>query len=168
MSVALEQIEYAKALEQKAELEAVSYGDLKQKFTDLGIPEIWKQGKKKEELINLALQRLEEVKAIEAKGINLSDPIIISKLEDEKEKELIAGASVEEIELVDEIILDESHIKEEEPKELVKIKHNYTKEQIEENLELIQCNLNQATPVQRTLLFEKQAELLIMLDDFLV
>jgi hypothetical protein len=165
MSKALEQIEYQRALDQKLELEAVAYGDLKEKFTELGIPEVWHQGKKKVDLINLALQRLEEVKAIEAKGIDLSDPIVKSKLEEEKEKELITDASFKEIEVVEEIVIDESQTKEEDTKE--KVAHNYTKEEIEENLELIICNLYQATPLHRTLLFEKQAELLIMLDDFL-
>ena len=42
----------------KKELGLIKYGELKAKFVELGIPNVWKQGKKKVDMINEAIELL--------------------------------------------------------------------------------------------------------------
>jgi hypothetical protein len=50
-------------------LNAIGYGDpLKEKFAELGIPEAWKQGKRKADIINGALELLAKIKEKQAQG----------------------------------------------------------------------------------------------------
>ena len=42
----------------KSELGLVKYGELKNKFEELGIPNVWKQGKKKVDMIDEAIEIL--------------------------------------------------------------------------------------------------------------
>ena len=46
----------------KKDLGLIKYGELKAKFEDLGIPNVWKQGKKKVDMINEAVELLSTIK----------------------------------------------------------------------------------------------------------
>ena len=71
----------------KEELQATQYGDLKAKFAELGIANVWKAGIKKVVLIENAVAVLEKVKSKETiEDKDLAEEAII---EFEKEKEAI-------------------------------------------------------------------------------
>ena len=73
-------------------LSEIKYGDLKAKFEELGVGEVWKPGKKGADLINSALDKLSEIsgqKKIEAEE---------AKIVEEKEEEVLI--SKEEIEIM--------------------------------------------------------------------
>lgn len=76
------------------ELNEIAYGDLKAKFEELGVPQAWKGGKKKEDLIASALEALAEVKAnISSDADKKGDGVTA----EEKDPSIEEGAS-EEIE----------------------------------------------------------------------
>jgi len=71
-------------------LSKVKYGDLKSKFTDLGIEGVWKPGKKANELIKSALDKLAEISGKKAEEAE------IALVQEEKEKEeLLPKAELE-------------------------------------------------------------------------
>ena len=90
----------------KKELGLVKYGELKDKFKDLGIPNVWKQGKKKVDMINEAIELLSTME--------------VSKVEDAQEaKEIIEEKTSKK--------LDEKEIKfENDVKKVVSKKEFYT------------------------------------------
>lgn len=49
----------------RQELLDTKYQHMKKKFTEMGIPEVFKAGKKKGELIDMAISKLQDVKALE-------------------------------------------------------------------------------------------------------
>lgn len=168
----------------KQELDVTPYKDLSEKFTELGISEIWKAGVKKDTLIQLALQRLEEIKAFE-----VEEEVEVEEEEEtiiEDEVEVQKGVTIdEEVEIVPTeievakkaIVENYSGLDEDQKEELeaarnlfdgevsedaIPVRPIYSREVIEENLELILSNLSQATPLQKALLFTKQTELMLM------
>jgi len=72
----------------KKELELTKYGELKDKFEDLGIPGVWKQGKKKVDMINEAVELLSTMEVSQVEDVQEAKVIIeekTSKKLDEKE-----------------------------------------------------------------------------------
>ena len=70
------------------ELELTKYGELKDKFEDLGVPGVWKQGKKKADMLNEALELLSKMDDIKIEDVQEAKSIIkeeTSNKIDEKE-----------------------------------------------------------------------------------
>lgn len=72
----------------KKELGLVKYGELKDKFESLGIPNVWKQGKKKVDMINEAVELLSTMEVSQVEDVQEAIEIVeekTSKKLDEKE-----------------------------------------------------------------------------------
>ena len=72
----------------KKELGLIKYGELKAKFEDLGVPNVWKQGKKKVDMINEAVELLSTMEVSQVEDVQEAKVIIeekTSKKLDEKE-----------------------------------------------------------------------------------
>lgn len=133
----------------------VKYHDLLAKFTELGIPEVWKRGSKKVDLINKAVEKLKIKSSLESLGLD--------KEEVSKEIEKMAKKKAD---LEDKKILEEAKRVEKEEKQMVtKIKKaKLTKEQIEYNIKNIRANIAGGVPSQRQVLQVKLEALLELLD----
>lgn len=68
-------------------LNKIAYGDLKKEFEEIGVPEAFKPGKKKDWLIKEALGQLALLKELKEKGIENKD-ILINELKVERSKQL--------------------------------------------------------------------------------
>ena len=86
----------------KKELEAVKYHELKDRFTDLGIPQVWKPGTKKAIIIQNALELLEK---LESKNIGASE-------NDGEQNANIVEDAILEIETEHEVIFQEKQVEE--------------------------------------------------------
>lgn len=72
----------------KKELGLIKYGELKAKFVELGIPNVWKQGKKKVDMINEAVELISTMDVSWVDDVQEAKEIIeekTSKKLDEKE-----------------------------------------------------------------------------------
>ena len=138
-----------KVIKTKKVLEDTPYKDLGEKLSELGVPEVFDKGAKKEELIQLALQKLEEIGKFE--GSDLQDEVLG---DDSSENEVLGDDSFE-----DEVLGDDSS--ENEVSEYV-----YTKKDIEEAIVINESNLQQCTTYLRTILLRKQKELSDLLEKF--
>ena len=72
----------------KKELGLVKYGELKDKFESLGVPNVWKQGKKKVDMINEAVELLSTIEDSQVEDVQEAIEIVeekTSKKLDEKE-----------------------------------------------------------------------------------
>ena len=72
----------------KKELELTKYGELKDKFESLGVSNVWKQGKKKADMINDAIELLSTMDVSQVEDVQEASIIIeekTSKKLDEKE-----------------------------------------------------------------------------------
>ena len=139
------------------QLKAVKYGDLLETFTQLGVKEVWRGGKKKTTMIEEALAKLAVLRELEEKGMN----------EDEQKAELKAiEIKKEEIKIQKEI--EEAVAKEQAQKAEVKkvVETKLTKEQIEKNLKIIAANIAGGPASHRTALFAKQELLEYLLKQF--
>lgn len=63
----------------KKDLGLVKYGELKAKFVELGIPNVWKQGKKKVDMINEAVELLSTMDASQVEDVKEAIEIIEEK-----------------------------------------------------------------------------------------
>ena len=139
------------------QLKAVKYGDLLETFTQLGVKEVWRGGKKKTTMIEEALSKLAVLRELEEKGMN----------EAEQKEELEAiEIKKEEIKIQKEI--EEAVAKEQAQKAEVKkvVETKLTKEQIEKNLKIIAANIAGGPESHRTALFAKQELLEELLKQF--
>mgnify|MGYP003119336736 CR=1 FL=1 len=137
------------------ELSQVKYGDLLAKFTELGVKEAWKPGKKKTAMIKLAIEKLDLMRSLEDRGLNQEEIT-----EEIKNIEVIK----EEIKVKDAV---EAVKKQEKQDKIVKetiVKSKYSREILEKNLKNIKLNLLQAIPQQREMLVKKQEALQAELD----
>jgi len=136
------------------ELSEVKYHDLLAKFTELGIPEVWKAGSKKIDLISKAVDKLKIKQSLESLGL---DKDSVSK---EVEKMAIKKAKAD-----DKIILEQAKQVEREDKQMVtKIKKaNLSKEVLESNIKTIKANLAFGVPGHRDILNKKLEALLDLL-----
>ncbi len=86
------------------QINKTSYGDLKDKFKELGVPSAWKQGKKKKDMITDALKMIAELKEARLKGLSPEDAIKEGELKEAQAEEakeaIIAEKPVEAIETV--------------------------------------------------------------------
>jgi hypothetical protein len=86
----IENAELERVANLKADLEATQYADMKAKFEELGIPDVWKSGVKKDVLILNALAKLDEIEKL--KGATAQETEVnIAKAEEAAEKETIVA-----------------------------------------------------------------------------
>lgn len=138
----------------KQDLGQVKYGDLLDKFTELGIPEVWKAGTKKAKMIDAAIEKLNIKKSLESLGLDkvqVSEELkTIAKNKEEAQKaELIEKAK-------QEILNDKNEVKELKGQ-------GYSKEQLEAQILNIDKNLIQVIPTHRIALLKKKEQLVQLL-----
>lgn len=121
----------------KKEFEDAAYKDLKEVFEKYKVADLWRGGVKKEELIQLALQKLEQI------GLPQTEQV---------EQQLDETTDV-----VNEEIQDPNDI--ETQAEQVELAHVFTRQQIQDNIKIVDANLIQPSDHQRKLLLEKRAYL---------
>ena len=138
-----------KVIKTKKVLEDTPYKDLGEKLSELGVPEVFEKGAKKEELIQLALQKLEEIGKFQ--GSDLQDQV----LEDEVS---------EDDSLENEVSGDDSLVNEASPVEVSE--YVFTKAEVEESILINESNLRQCTDYLRKILLKKQQELSDLLETF--
>ena len=139
------------------QLKAVKYGDLLETFTELGVKDVWRGGKKKTTMIEEALAKLAVLRELEEKGM------------DEAEQK----AELESIEIKKEEIKIQEDIKEAIAKEQAEnaeikkvVETKLTKEQVEKNLKVIAANIAGGPASHRQALFAKQEILEDLLKQF--
>ena len=133
-----------KVIKTKKVLEDTPYKDLGEKLSELGVPEVFEKGAKKEELIQLALQKLEEIGKF---GVSdLQDEVLG---DDSSENEVLEDDSFE-----DEVLGDDSS------------EYAFTKAEVEESILINESNLRQCTDYLRKILLKKQQELSDLLETF--
>lgn len=142
------------------QLNDVKYHDFKAKFEELGIGDSYKHGIKKEDLIQIALEKLAILKSIEGDEELSEDEKAekISKAEDDKKKALKADAEKAE----QEIIEKESTIKE----QIIAMK--LSKSILGKNLHSINNALKNnanGSKLQRSVLISKQKAIIEILDE---
>ena len=130
----------------KASLSKVKYGELLAKFTELGIPEVWKPGSKKMAMIDKAIEAVKLKSSLEEQGLNKEEielkveEVEVAKIEKEKKE---AIKKIEEQEAAD-------------AKAKEKINNaGLTLEQIEYNIKNCEANIKFGIPAQRVTLVKK-------------
>lgn len=136
------------------QLSEVKYHDLLAKFTELGIPQVWKAGKKKSTMIAKAIEELKIKQSLESKG--LSEKEVEAELEAIKERreELVNAKKLEEA----------IQVEQQDRKEIEKVvESNLSKGVISSNLASIEKQLVQCLPTHRMTLIKKKDLLLELL-----
>lgn len=154
------QIEVQKALDLRAELDAIPYGDMKKEFIALGIGDAFTPGTKKDTLVAIAiaaLEKLDTIAALEGKEISTEVEEVEVIIE-----EVVVPVLVE-TPIIDVITDVEVEIVSVEPVELVK--PVFSREVIMENLHNIGLALPQSIDIHKIVLVEKQDMLVKMLKD---
>lgn len=183
MTEAIRKIETERLLILRDELSKVNYNDLKKAFTDLGVPEAWKAGGKKDDLIKGALQAIEDKQNgnSEAPITPLEETKAELKAEDVKVAEIISevmteSPTIEKVITVDEPIVeekpeeDEDGIEKEEVKEVVynvddprnyvsPLQSGLSIEVLERNLVTISNLLTTSGQFHKAILIEKQKQI---------
>lgn len=139
----------------KQDLGQVKYGDLLDKFTELGIPEVWKAGTKKVKMIDAAIEKLKIKESLESLGLDkvqVSEELkaIVKNKEEAQKVELIEKAE-------QEIVEDKRQVKELKSQ-------GYSKEQLEAQISNIDKNLIQVIPTHRLALLKKKEQLVQLLN----
>lgn len=146
-----EKIELNKVLELKSELEAVAYGDLKKEFAKRGIENVFKPGTKKEVLIAMAVEALTNSVVPDA-PLKEADEIEVEFTEVGSEEQfnephgVADGAEEKEFEQKDELVIEGEPL--------------YSREVIEENLNILAATLKVCTEYSKKAVFDKQEFLL--------
>ena len=141
----------------KEELSKVKYGELLKKFTELGIPEVWKSGSKKMVMIDKAIDKLKIKTNLESLG--LEDAEVSKELEVIVENKIKADLA-KEVEVAKQVeIKDKAETKQIQNSGL-------TKEQVEYNLRNIKLNLKNGIESHRIVLLKKQTDLELLLSKF--
>tara|TARA_R110000796_G_scaffold68451_3_gene156823 strand:+ start:2689 stop:3135 length:447 start_codon:yes stop_codon:yes gene_type:complete len=133
----------------------VKYGDLLAKFTELGIPDVWKAGKKKKQMIDKAIEQLAVIKSLENSGLKEEDIKEELKIVEVKKAEAKEAKELEEV--VEAKKADKAIVAKVENAGL-------TQDQIKANLKSIEQNLMSNVPAQRIVLLKKKEALLALLD----
>ncbi len=85
----------------REELQGVSYGKLKSKFAELGIPEVWKQGRKKIAMIDEAVEVLSRINETGKEAVevieDLNNSLEAEKVSEEKVQDDKFEAAVKKI-----------------------------------------------------------------------
>tara|TARA_R110000744_G_scaffold373093_1_gene485111 strand:- start:774 stop:1220 length:447 start_codon:yes stop_codon:yes gene_type:complete len=133
----------------------VKYGDLLAKFTELGIPDVWKAGKKKKQMIDKAIEQLAVIKSLENNGLKEEEIKEELKIVEVKKAEAKEAKELEEV--VEAKKADKAIVAKVE-------KAGLTQDQIKANLRSIEQNLMSNVPAQRIVLLKKKEALLALLD----
>lgn len=83
----------------KSDLSKVKYGELLAKFTELGVPEVWTAGKKKNDMIEKAIAAVQLKASLESQGLDkkeIEDKVI------EIEEAKVVAKEKEEIAIVEQ------------------------------------------------------------------
>lgn len=130
----------------KAELSKVKYGELLAKFTELGVPEVWKAGSKKITMIEKAIEQVKLKQSLEDAGLNTEE--IEQKVEEVK-------IAKEEKKVKEEIKkIEEQEVQDAEAKSKID-NSGFSLEQIEYNIKNIEANIKFGIPAQRVVLLKK-------------
>lgn len=136
----------------REELQAIPYHKLKLKFKELNLTKVWKAGDKKEDMIEKALVELEALRQELIKKDLVKFGMDESQIEDIKDEKIKVQITEKDIEKGDEPLngidikpdLKDKTILTKEDKiqaRKMKAKLNLTKEEIEEQLRVIELNL---------------------------
>lgn len=151
----------------KKELEDTLYKDLKTKFEEMGIGEVYKAGTNKGDLIKLALQKLEELKAAEAvveeteavvEEAEATEAVVVVDENVLKVEDAEADAEADE-KLFDE---DKKEIEALDPvhsTELEETEYEHSEEELREILSNIDACLIQPSPTHRLILLAKKEKI---------
>lgn len=131
----------------KEELSKVKYGQLLEKFTELGVPEVWKPGSKKMVMIEKAVEQIKLKASLESQGLDEKE--VAEKIVEIKEAKVVAQ---QQEELQEAIAAEEAQKKDEKKTKELKM----TKEQIEWNLKMIEQNMKFGVAAQRVALMQKR------------
>jgi len=133
------------------ELNIIKYNDLKAKFTELGIESAFTGGKKKEDLINDALDKLKKVKELKAQ--DMSD----EEIKDELNKDDVIQAEEARLKAIEDAkdgLMTQKEAGHELKEKIIGMK--LSPEQISSNIASIKANLkNNVTEVARRILLNK-------------
>lgn len=145
-----------KKLISKHELSKVKYGELLAKFTELGVPEVWKPGSKKAVMIDKAIEQIKIKQNLEQEGLSKKE--VEEKVVEINQQKEVAKAQEE---LKAAVEAEQKEFKAQQTTKELKL----TKEQIEYNITNIDRNLLQCTDQQRFELIKKKDFLLDLLKD---
>lgn len=137
-------------------LSEVKYGDLLAKFTELGIPEVWKPGSKKIKMIETAIEKLAIVRSLEDRGLEqkeIEQELVNVELKKQQKEEQQLVEAAKQQEAADKAIVTKVE------------KSNLSQEQIKFNLNIIEQNLMSNIPSHRDILLKKKEALLALLDE---
>ena len=128
------------------ELSDIKYHDLLAKFTELGIPEVWKAGTKKITMINKAIDKIKIKNSLESLGLD----------KEEVSKEVEAMAKKKAKAEADKILAEAKQVEKEDKKEVVRLKKaKLSKQDLEKNIKVIESNIKFGVPTQRAQLQKK-------------
>lgn len=130
----------------KAELSKVKYGELLAKFTELGVPEVWKAGSKKMTMIEKAIEQVSLKSSLEDAGLN-ADQI-------EKKVEEVAVAKIEKKQKEEVAKIEKQEADDAQAKSKID-NAGLTLEQIEYNIKNINANIKFGVAGQRVALLKK-------------
>lgn len=137
-------------------LSEVKYGDLLATFTELGIPEAWRPGKKKSAMIKAAIEKLAIIRSLEDRGLDQQE--VAEQLIVAQDKQLQADEQ-EQLEIAQEQEVADKAIAQNVQKA------GLTQDQIKQNLKTIASNLMSNIPAHRDILLKKQEALTALLED---
>tara|TARA_R110002051_G_scaffold100268_1_gene170545 strand:+ start:1559 stop:2092 length:534 start_codon:yes stop_codon:yes gene_type:complete len=132
-------------------LNVVKYQDLLETFTVLGVPDAWKPGSAREKMIGAALEKLSIIRELEAKGLK-GQELQAAKANAYIQADTLTG-NVAQAEALNNDLKAVEVKKEVEAKVL---KMSLSKEQAQKNLDIINANLNGASPGGRKILLQKR------------
>ena len=138
------------------ELSQVKYGQLLDKFTELGIPEVWKAGSKKTAMIEKAIEQIRLKSSLEAQGLDKD------QIEEKIAESKIAKQAAEEKSKLEQAVNQE--VADKQDKQVTQEKQ-LTRQEIEFNLNVIGQNLKFGIPSQKVVLLKKRDLLMNLLKD---
>tara|TARA_R110002020_G_C15817091_1_gene732778 strand:+ start:69 stop:515 length:447 start_codon:yes stop_codon:yes gene_type:complete len=124
----------------KEQLSEIHYGNLKEKFEELGVGSAWKAGAKKSDMINEALKQLSIVKDLKAKDV--VEDKIQEKLE-EKVREI-------EVREAEQVKVEAKEIEVAKAEVVAKYREvKFSKQELEKKIASLNHMVNNGTPQQR-------------------
>ncbi|UXQ88762.1 hypothetical protein [Tenacibaculum phage Larrie] len=142
-------------------LEKVNYNDYKKEFEKMGIGEFFVAGKKREFLVDLALQKqAERAEILNSKGAEASKEEVSAELK-KKDEEAAKAKALKDAEEAEAKEKEEAKKKKEVKSAVSKL----TKEQLINNIVSIERNLITPIPAQKAALYSKKYALMEELKD---
>ena len=150
-------------------LMALKYGDeLKDKFAELGVPQVWQGGKKKVTMIKEAIELLSKAETGQQIASVLAEDLIEVSIIDAETEEVL-GDYVPADAIKEDALKQSEEVGRADTKQtgqnatpikkVVKKVAPYPLDVLDENLKRIQSNLSNGIPAQRNILLKKLTEL---------